>query len=353
MKKTPSQNEIDQLAAYLEATEELKNEPYFHPDENRSVQSQGNKFTFVMGDRFHFRSALVTFRRIWMKNEPSNFHSCSNILWQFNPEIQPGLLQSWRGEVKRITHEKVTLFQQTTGQSGPTNEEIINLWLYAVFAHVSVGRNGDKRKKFELCLKTFGQAPMEYAFRMAIFWLSLPYKNMSDHNVRPFLAYWWNQGLKPSFEIGAPFGIKSQETTPDGHTMIRKSSSKFFNEETFEKMVERVSSRNRYSNLKFVVDHLEMSNSEKIKVLTLADTIEEIIGNAGKAVALAEVAPNTFPLSGQGPRAFTTLFEIQTGRKAGAIIDETGLHTSQIGVDILNESLKQLKSDIRKEALES
>ena len=72
MSKPVDQKCVDQIASFVEACAELKNEPFFGKDEKLSFRSSGNRWTFTFGDRFHFRSALISFRRLWINRSPIN-----------------------------------------------------------------------------------------------------------------------------------------------------------------------------------------------------------------------------------------------------------------------------------------
>jgi hypothetical protein len=288
-----------------------------------------------------------------MKNEPSNFHSCCNILWLKTPQVQPGLLQSWREDVKRVTKGKAMPFLGSQTAIALTNEEIIDLWLYAVFAHVSIGRNGDKRKRFEECLEKFGQAPMEYAFRMAVFWMSIPYRNMADHNARPFLAHWWTAGLRPSFKIGSPFGVKLTETTPEGHVLVRKGSSKYYNEESVESMFERVSSRQQHRDMKSLLDSLGVTTSQKLKLVLWSKNVEELIEKGGRELVVEVMTTNGFPVGRPNVRSMFTLFDLPTRTKSVVIVEETKIATDTVGLTLLNQGLQSLRSQLEIEGRES
>ena len=97
----PSQEEIDSVASYILAVDELKDEPFFSRDEPRTISSMGTKYqSFRLGDRFHFRSALITFRRIWMKGDAENFDRVCNILWRHLPIGHRALLKAVRSLLK-------------------------------------------------------------------------------------------------------------------------------------------------------------------------------------------------------------------------------------------------------------
>lgn len=311
---------------------------------------QGNNFTFIIGDRFHFRSALVTFRRIWMKDEPSNFHSCYNILWKYSIESR-GLLESWYQGVKQASAEKVMFPSQ--GISGDLdNHKLIDLWMNAVFAHVSIGKFGDKRHQFDKCLATYGHAPMEYAFRLAVHHLGIHYRNMCDHGAEQFLKHWETQGnLKPSFQIGAPFGIKLKEITPDGHTLIRRGSTKFYNEEPIDRMFERVCSRNENRNIKSLLEQIDISASEKLKLVLWGENVEEILARANKELVVVEVVQaNVSPKDLPRFRASFSFFDIETNAKSTVMCEEDKVLTDEIGLRLLNQALNRLRLQLKREA---
>src|SRR6266404_4587645 len=86
-----TQKDVDAVASFVEATNELNLEPFFGKDEQFSFSGMpgDGPATFHLGDRFHFRSALISFRRIWMPTEPSHWDNVISILTraEMPPEI--------------------------------------------------------------------------------------------------------------------------------------------------------------------------------------------------------------------------------------------------------------------------
>lgn len=286
-KNVPSQAQIDRIASFVEAARELKKEPFLHSDEERSLSFRGNNYTFNVGDRFHFRSALVTFRRIWMEGEASHFFDCHNILWQYQPFYENGLVRSWRDDASKILNGRafnglpIGLDEVLKGQ------DLIDLWINGVFAHVSLKRGTDKRHKFERYMAKYGSGVMEFAFRSLVWRLSIAYENTRKIGAEQFLEHWKESaGLEPSFRIGVPFGEKMREVTPEGHVILRKSSSKFYNEESIESFFDRVLSRGAYRQLKSLSDQLEGTASQKAKLLMFCPSIDEILKKGGLSLKL-------------------------------------------------------------------
>ena len=134
MSKPIDQKCVDQVASFVEACAELKNEPFFGKDEKLSVRSSGNRWTFTFGNRFHFRSALISFRRLWMPTEPSNWVEVVEILK--NPDLPKGTTLSAEYHEKNI-RAVISREAHWLNLKMPSSR-IINLWLNTVFAHVSV-----------------------------------------------------------------------------------------------------------------------------------------------------------------------------------------------------------------------
>jgi len=158
----PSQREVDCVASLVEACGELEREPFFGKDEKLGSRTgPGNATTYAMGDRFHFRSALISFRRIWMKHEASHWENVVKILRQSN---FPSAI------VVFADHEATEIAAKCAQESWPTrmnSKVVINLWLNTVFAHDGL-TGTTRRADFETAVAMYGHAQFEYAFRLSV-----------------------------------------------------------------------------------------------------------------------------------------------------------------------------------------
>ena len=350
MTHTPSQDDIDRVAVYVEATRELANEPFFEEDENRKISFQGTHFIYTLGDRFHFRSALVTFRRIWMSKEPSHFYSCHNVLARYGDTDERNLLNSWRQKVRQIEDEKATFPGKPVVQLPVPNSELIDLWLNAVFAHVSMRPPDNTRKQFEALLSSYGQAPLEYAFRLSVWQLGIQYQNMSRIHAERFLDHWDKTlGLKPSFTIGAPFGTKRVEVTAEGHTIIRKASSRYYASEPIEAMLQRICARHGNSNINLLLSHVEMPYVEVTKKLLSADSIRSLITSLDRELKIVSEADLAGEFPGEGPRSFGGLYVWGLRKGSKMIISSDLVITTEVGLEILAHAFSKLMAEFRKE----
>jgi hypothetical protein len=282
-----TQPEVDALASFVEACGELEKEPFFGKDEKCTFQGDGeDRWTFKLGDRFHFRSALVSFRRIWMPKEPSS--------WQRVVEI----LQRDGMPENIVTCSKLhsALIEQDSGREDHllqfklAGHRVIDLWLNTVFAHGGIeGKN--KREEFETVSDRYGHALFEYTFRILVLSIGRFCCSLSGQGVVPALELIKNDcGITPSFRIGAPFGVKRKEKTREGHTMIRQGSSAFFSEETFEERFERILAR--FENLSYILKHVGRDPAEIWRATLKAETFAALLEALDGRLEIVEQSPS-------------------------------------------------------------
>ncbi len=209
MSKPIDQKCVDQVASFVEACAELKIEPFFGKDEKLSFRSSGNRWTFTFGDRFHFRSALISFRRLWMRTEPSNWEEVVEILK--SPDLPQGTTLSAEYHEKNI--RAVIRREAHWLNLKMPSERIIDLWLNTVFAHGGLeGKN--KRSDFEATVDQYGHAAFEFCFRSLVREIGHEFLNISSMAAKPALDFYsQNKGLTPSSELGQLL-VKSEKNKP-------------------------------------------------------------------------------------------------------------------------------------------
>jgi hypothetical protein len=304
----PSQVEIDLLAVFIETAEELRREPFFDLYETPRWTSQQDKLVVMeFGDRFHFRSALIPFRRLWRKGEDSYYSDILRLIAKHNPSAAP-FAQSY-SDAHRHFEEKPSHPPHVT----LTGKEVIDGWLYSVFVHTNIKRSRAKigdydRRDFERNVQRFGQAWYEYAFRETVRHVGWLYFNILDHLAKPLLHDWSIANLKPSFQMMDAFGMAKREKTPDGTVIIRRSSSLYGIDETLIQKFFRL--LRRFRSLEGILDSLQMSNEELLKAFIEAPTVRNLITSAGYELHLAE---HYTPKEGDATRN-ATIFDSLTGK---------------------------------------
>jgi hypothetical protein len=165
-----------------------------------------------------------------------------------------------------------------------SRRQLIDVWLNTVFAHSGLkpprkGRQQLTRSDFDRLSHQYGHGFFEYAIRMAILFIGFKYIGLCQRNARPALSRWKERfGLEPSFEIGAAFGAAFEETTREGHLVVRKGSSQFHNEETFEQRFRRILNRDLTGGLNFALTHLDALIAEPLADLDLGGWVKALAG---------------------------------------------------------------------------
>ena len=247
--KIPTPFEVNSLAAFIEAATELENEPFFGPDDQLKLVARsdyGEKIIAVMGDRFHFRSALVSFRRIWLEKEASNFYEVLKLIQKYEGDFLIDWLRREHQQIERSIY---------CSSAGLTAKQLVNLWLNAVFAHNNIRQKTKKsqwhdRIDFDRFAAQCSYAIFEFDFRKAVRDFGRCYRNTLNLVARPAFNRWEKElGLKSEFKIGAPFGSGIEETTLEGDVIIRRPSTEFSGQETLEQKLIRFLARYEYSPL--------------------------------------------------------------------------------------------------------
>lgn len=277
----PTQHELDSLAAFIEAAEELQQEPFFGPDEKRTLGNDGKQYYCALGDRFHFRSALVSFRRIWLNEEASNFYKICNIINKYCREEL--CVKFWMPTI-RDQHQR-TEAARTMDTNSLRKKDIVDLWLNAVFAHNNIAQKSRQPKRldrmdFERYARDSGYAFFEYSFRVAVWEFGLCYLNLLRCIAGPILNHWKEKhGMAPSFEIGAPFGGGMEEITKDGVKITRKASTQYWNPETPEQKLQRLLVRQQFTRLGDILRLMQVPNL--FDIVTKADNYEDCLKLCG------------------------------------------------------------------------
>ena len=344
MTSKPTQDDVDCIASYVEAIAELEAEPFYASDEPRTVSSHGDKHTYRIGDRFYFRSALITFRRIWMKGDAENFDHICNILVKFGTALDKINVQMARGLVRGEINRMVKYPRDL----GITAGELINLWLNSVFAHSGLRGREKSRHQFDELVQKHGQGAMEFAFRQSVWIIGLQYSGLAEI-ARSRLSEWNRQyAIAPSFSLGSAFGTKHKERTKDGDLIIRQSSSKFFSEETYEQRFSRVLARSRFYNLKSALETLGFSTLELLKLVLKYADYSEIVSHSIYDLNVVDHMPDDAAYH-HGLRSQMGLYDQKSRATSRLEASYDAVTTDTLGLRMLNEALGELRLQLTAE----
>lgn len=331
----PVQHDVDCIASFVEACGELEREPFFGKDEQLGSQTgPGKAKTYTMGDRFHFRSALISFRRIWMQKEASHWKRVVQTLRRTNvpPEI-----------TTFSDHEAANIVATCKRDAWPTTlktREVIDLWLNTVFAHGGI-TGSTKRSDFDTAVTTYGHAQFEYAFRLSVKFLGGHFMNLSRLAAQRALEHYRTANrLTPAFKVGAAFGSQRRERTADGHIIIRQSSSEFFTEESIAERFTRILGRPAHKDIKYVLDHLDCTPTERLRATLGARTIAELLTLLEGQLRVTAMSSADFE---DKPGIYTSAG--LAGKRLNIFIDNI-VETHDLGVKTLNKKLAALQADL-------
>ena len=337
----PTQDEVDSLASFVEAVAELDAEPFFSRDEPRKLSSVRDKFTYHLGDRFHFRSALITFRRIWMKGDAENFDHICNIIWRFTTPPPNVFLKFIRDAV----HKELNEAPNWPRPIDVTGRELVDLWLNAVFAHSGLKGRTKLRHQFDALIDRYGSGRLEFAFRHIVWALGIQYKNVVQL-AKNLLENWDSQfGMKASFRPGSAFGTKRRERTSDGELIMRESSSEYFSEESYEQRFARIIGRHEFSSLQSLLKTLQFTDREFVRIVLKHDTYAAIVHESMFALRIVPRMPEK-PESIEGLQFFGGLVDHRRGLSSRVFASETEIVTDADGLTILDGLLRDFKREL-------
>jgi hypothetical protein len=344
MARAPTQKDVDAIASFVEACGELDIEPFFGKDESFSYSGTGTagKYTFKLGDRFHFRSALISYRRIWMKSESCHWRSVATILKDLDLPVEIADLASFHAEsaAALLSRGEHFLGNKVIGST------VIDLWLNTVFAHDGLeGQN--KRSDFEALSDQYGHARFEHTFRSLIKYTGEHFRLMASNSAKPALELLEKQfSLRPSFRIATAFGKKRKEITPQDDTIIRQGSTEFFSEESLEARFHRILARHAFDSLKFIIQQFDRTQGEILRALLAATSFPNFLERLDGKNELSE-PPKEDALGPDGFCAVGNVHESHHSRNYGrAVISrQCVVITTKAGQDALNRSVSHFQNE--------
>lgn len=341
MNSPVNQLEVDCVASFAESCGEMEAEPFFSRDEKLSLTTGTNKNTYYLGDRFHFRSALISFRRIWMESESANWKKTVSILKKSSLPTELTIIYPHDAD-------QVTKIMEGASHLFGFNERAdrtIDLWLNTVFAHDGLkGKN--KRSEFEAIAEKHGHALFEYNFRLFVKQIGFHFINLNRTGAKPALNFYKEKfNLSPSFKIGAAFGVKRREKTADGHIIIRQGSTEHYREESMEDRFTRILDRHENGNIKSIIGNLVCSRGELLRLVIKHSEFRRIVESIDGAIEVE--APNADAKfhHREGLR-FLGSIPFAYSHQPLWIVDENIIITSYEGVKGLDFALGVLKKQL-------
>ena len=339
-----TQQNVDDVAAYIEAASELKAETFFGEDEH-IILIGGNEGEF--GTPANLKSALAPFRRMWMQGEPCYFEHVHNILYtdcRHEPTRRhiasirdqfKGYCQKW--QILVIKKDKIDL----------TPADMVDLWLNTRFAHV--GRTPRQGRftpaDFAKYEKILGAAKMEFVFRCCVRAIGYSFLNLLQV-AETAMKYWQgHQGLNPTHPIRLPFGTVGTEIGPNGDIITRDTPGWSPSNETPDQRFQRLLRRHRFDHLLRLVQMLQPMPGDEVRKnhvqwrhVIEAKSVEELLTTLGFTAEYVEKIEDHDPLAG------TLMMDIKTFRKGEVERLRTGvIKWTEAYMPILNDTLAEFQ----------
>lgn len=319
------QEEVDTVAAFVEATEEMRSGPFFGEDEPMALKASGTEGGTLYSAEFglpeHLKSALIPFRRLWMHEEPCNFRNVCNILYKdckYDPTRQ--FISYIRDQWKRSLKEWVHLPLGSWIDLRPG--EVVDIWLNTQAFHV--GKKPRKgrysRDDFERYRRKLGDARFEFLFRTLVDWFGHLFFSLLPVT-RIALRYWAeHEGLSPTNEIRMPFGPIGNQTAEDGSQVVRDRLGWSPSSETLDQRLVRLLRRSTFSELSRFLKMLEPNQLDSLRQVVLSpshvansESISELVALFGYELeTTADIPVESIDM------ALTGAFDIETGQMGSA-----------------------------------
>lgn len=192
-------------------------------------------------------------------------------------------------------------------------------------------------------MEAHGHAAFEFTCRKAVRLIGTHFINLSRLAARPALEHYeTTAGIKPSFQIGAAFGAKLRERTADGQLIIRQASSEFFQEEGMADRFTRILGRPEHRDIRYVLDNLEATSAELLRVILLSDSIVGMLKELEGEMRLASMEGDV--TGNPGIRSSSGIGPTRVNVYLNNIVE-----SDSVGVPALDDAFKILRDQVLRE----
>jgi len=198
MSKAVSQEDVDAVAHFVEAVQELRRSPLLIEEYRDLRLVVRDKIAPPSPEGFpspeHVSAMLIPFRRLWQEGDPCYFRKVVKILKKANPSMA-SLIDSFVYSDKTAV---LPFFRDAPLSPSAT----ITIWLNTKYMHVGKSASVGKytRQDFERYEREMGKARFEFCFLQAVCEVSRSFRNLEGY-CRMFLTDCREKGLNPSFTL--------------------------------------------------------------------------------------------------------------------------------------------------------
>lgn len=276
---SPKQEDIDAVAHFVEAVQELRASPSFVEEFSnlriRSWQGASNKeFQGDFPNPIVVEAMLIPFRRLWQPGQPCFYRRVAKILKKYEPKETPWIDEFTFTNKKSMLSRWSLLNPQELSPS-----DIIDLWLNTRYMHTGMSRRCGKftRKDFEHHEQRMGKVLFEYYFLQAVHEVAVSFFNLGKC-CEGFLLACEGRGLQPSFKMREPLQAGVLRATP-GLTIRGDSPAD---------RLWRLKRRRRHQAVATFLSLTDLSDERLAKAVSTVETFDELLQALGITIEQRE-----------------------------------------------------------------
>lgn len=242
--------EFDAISKYVAVADELSHEPFLSEDNCDTIIHfpDSGKRIVRFGHPAFLKSAILPFRKLWMKNEPCNFEAIRDIVFKHFSELK---IDEWLYLKNFHSHyyeQHENSLMQRVPEALITNKvitvrDLIDIWLYTHAIHTGKSARTGRftLSDFDAVDQKAGRAVFEQEFRMSFRLHAFnSYLNFYRTILSPIYTWLKTQGYTATFETEAalkfnPYRYEIEPFPDDPFWHLDKESE----EETFDRLKKR------------------------------------------------------------------------------------------------------------------
>jgi len=298
------QEDVDAVAAFVEAAEELCVSALFDEDRNCvsvSYVSHSPSDRLIVEQQLmaenDIRSALIPFRRIFMVKEPSYFDRVRGILHRHMTDAWSQSDLACTSSIYKTTTEGWLGPQPL--QSPPSPKDVLDLWMNCKMFHSGRSQRTGRfsRDDFLRFEKQIGPELSEFLFQSAVHSFAICHLNLLPL-AKQALANWEKQlGLRPSSPPKPAIRDSCTCVTPSG-TVVKRGPGR---KETGAQKLERLLSRRSLDNMAGTFHAMRLGWDEIASVCEHKTFVQGVMA-LGWTVCETDVTslPDEFPCATRG-----------------------------------------------------
>lgn len=298
MDELPPQFDLDSLAHFLQAVNDLRSSPFFTDGQSnlgvsfsQATNGESGPITFRVPDPRVRDALVVSFRRIWMVGEPANFERVANIVKRYWPQART-YVDYFRNDLKNAKAQfPPARFMGLAGRLdiSISPDAVIDLWLNCRLAHVGArsGTGRFSRADYERELRAYGEAQFEYMFMIAIYHVGLTFICLVQL-VERLLQRCLDSGMQPSF-VFDNLNVEGRRRTDSGDLLERFTPGVTIDERDLVRKLELLCLRRQYSEISKVFGLLELSLPSRVELIQRSSNLDLMFVQMGLAVEIVSL----------------------------------------------------------------